>query len=270
MQSSALACRPARPTHHMAHSLFSQSRHLRSSRLTGLFRQQLPSWRAQVAELGTEASAACDDQTGSKGSLGEIHVIMGPMFAGKTTRLLQRVREFEAAGQRVVLVKSAVDTRYSADHVVTHTGDKLPCVSLSRLGGLRERMGLAEYDRTDVVAVDEAQFIEDLAESVLSAAEVDGKTVIVAGLSGDFRRQRFGQLLELVPLADRVDKLEGRCSFCQQPSLFTLRIAASTQQALVGGAESYAPVCRQHYRELHGVRAEGGAPEAAEAADAES
>ena len=62
------------------------------------------------------------------------------------------------------------------------------------------------------------------------------------------------QLLELVPLADRVDKLAGRCKFCEQPSLFTLRIAASTQQALVGGEESYAPVCRDHYCRLDGVR----------------
>lgn len=61
-----------------------------------------------------------------------------------------------------------------------------------------------------------------------------------------------------MPLADRVDKVEGRCSFCDQPSLFTLRISASTQQQLVGGAESYAPVCRRHYRELHAVRAKAG------------
>lgn len=87
-------------------------------------------------------------------------------FSGKSTRLLQRVREAEASGQRVVLVKSAVDTRYSVDHVVTHNGDKRPCVSLSQLRSLRERLGTAEYDKVDVVAVDEAQFIEGEAREV--------------------------------------------------------------------------------------------------------
>ncbi|EFJ41754.1 hypothetical protein VOLCADRAFT_84037 [Volvox carteri f. nagariensis] len=256
MQNSTKGHRLALSTTVM-HSLLSRTQNLRSSYLASLLRQRMPSWRAQAAELGTEASAAVHNTKSPRDSMGEIHLIMGPMFAGKTTRLLQHVREAQSAGQRVVVVKSAVDTRYSTDHVVTHTGERLPCISLSRLGSLREQLGTAEYDKVDVVAVDEAQFIDDLVESVLHTAERDGKVVIVAGLNGDFRRQRFGQLLELVPLADRVDKLEGRCSFCNKPSHFTLRIAASTRQALVGGTESYAPVCRRHYRELHDVRSNG-------------
>ncbi|GIL73317.1 hypothetical protein Vretifemale_3515 [Volvox reticuliferus] len=253
MRSAAQGCRPARSAATM-HRLLGRTHIMGASHLSSLTRLRVSSLQAQVAGLGTEAAIVRDEHVNSNKAHGEIHLIMGPMFAGKTTRLLQRVREAQAAGQRVVVVKSVVDTRYSSNCVVTHTGDRLPCVCLARLGSLREQIGTAEYDKVDVVAVDEAQFIEDLAESALHTAESDGKVVIVAGLSGDFQRQRFGQLLELVPLADRVDKLEGRCSFCDQPSLFTLRIAANTQQELVGGTESYAPVCRRHYRELHGVR----------------
>ncbi|GFR40671.1 hypothetical protein Agub_g1259, partial [Astrephomene gubernaculifera] len=183
---------------------------LSSSSRDGLLRNQHQSLRAQAAELGAAFSTSSNEVPKDEKQMGKIHLIMGPMFAGKTTRLLQRVREEEAAGRRVVVVKSSIDTRYSVDHVVSHTGQRLPCFSLARLGVLRERLGPAEYERVEVLAVDEAQFIEDLTESVVEAAEKDGKTVIVAGLSGDYRRQRFGQLLELIPLADRVDKLEGR------------------------------------------------------------
>ncbi|KAG2442374.1 hypothetical protein HXX76_002460 [Chlamydomonas incerta] len=186
------------------------------------------------------------------------------MFAGKTTRLIERVREAEASGRRTVVVKSAVDTRYAVDHVVTHDGVRVLCVPLSRLGDLRAALGEAEYAATQVVAVDEAQFIGDLREAVVQATEADGKTLFVAGLSGDFRRDNFGQISQLLALADNVEKLSGRCTFCEQqgrrsPSHFTLRIAASTQQELVGGAEAYAPVCREHYVQLSRVR-EHGAP----------
>ncbi|KXZ56894.1 hypothetical protein GPECTOR_1g806 [Gonium pectorale] len=186
--------------------------------------------------------------------MGSIHIIMGPMFAGKTTALIDRVEDAQRLGQAVVVVKSAVDTRYSVDQVVTHSGRRVPCFALQRLGQLRGRLGEEAYRAVQVVAVDEAQFLEGLVDDVRAAAEEDGKTVIVAGLNGDFRRQRFGQILDLVPLSDTVKKLRGRCKFCEQPSLFTLRIAASTQQQLVGGADAYAPVCREHYHDLEAVR----------------
>lgn len=94
----------------------------------------------------------------------------------------------------------------------------------------------------------QAQFFDDLLAFAL-VAEADGKQLVVAGLDGDFKRQRFGQLLELLPLADSVTKLSGTCQFCgtdkPQPSVFTLRVSADERQELVGGADSYVPVCRK-------------------------
>lgn len=67
-----------------------------------------------------------------------------------------------------------------------------------------------------VLAIDEAQFFPDLSEFCLNAVDHEGKHVIVAGLSGDSNRQKFGQLLDLMPLADDVMKLTSKCAFCDQ------------------------------------------------------
>jgi thymidine kinase len=89
---------------------------------------------------------------------------------------------------------------------------------------------------------------------VTYAAESRCKMVIVAGLDGDFRRQKFGQLLDLVPLADSVLKVKGQCQYCSSASLFSFRISTDDRQELVGGGEKYVPTCRFHYLELARLR----------------
>ncbi len=112
-------------------------------------------------------------------------LILGPMFSGKTTALLQRVTRERAAGQRVQIIKSALDTRYHMQHITTHSGDKLPCMTSPRLLPLlSDPLILA----STMIAIDESQFFPDLVDFVASAAEVLGKDVLVAGLDGDFKR----------------------------------------------------------------------------------
>jgi len=124
------------------------------------------------------------------------------------------------------------------------------------------------YASVQVIAIDEAQFFNDLAEFCISAADHDAKRVVLAGLDGDFMRRKFGQVLDLIPHADSVTKLKAACAFCKQEleqsggvdgagvavkpaaAVFSLRMAADSRQELVGGADTYAPVCRRHYVEL--------------------
>ncbi|KAF5834816.1 thymidine kinase [Dunaliella salina] len=103
------------------------------------------------------------------------------------------------------------------------------------------------------------QFFSDLTEFVTSAADVDGKHVIVAGLDGDFQRRKFGQLLDLVPMAESVTKLQGTCT-CGRPSAFSLRKAANHDQELVGGANLYSPVCRLCYNNYTKAHVANGLP----------
>ncbi|TQE02472.1 hypothetical protein C1H46_011880 [Malus baccata] len=99
----------------------------------------------------------------------------------------------------------------------------------------------------DVIGIDEAQFFEDLYDFCSEAADRDGKKVIVAGLDGDYLRRKFGSVLDVVPLADSVTKLTARCELCGKRAFFTLRKTEEMQTELIGGADVYMPVCRQHY-----------------------
>lgn len=172
-----------------------------------------------------------------------------------------------------------MDTRYQCEHVTTHAGDQLPCLTSDKLLPL---LNMAHLLEVDVIAVDEAQFFPDLVshqyhiiilccccklhanflflmnsiqvEFVTCVAEEQCRTVIVAGLDGDFKRRRFGHILDLVPLADSVTKLSGKCHFCDDKSLFSLRVAADDRQELIGGADKYVPTCRHHYVQLSNTR----------------
>ncbi|XP_009606901.1 thymidine kinase-like [Nicotiana tomentosiformis] len=178
---------------------------------------------------------------------GEIHVIFGPMFAGKTTALLRRVNSEAKMGRNVVMIKSNKDTRYAVDAVVTHDGTKLPCWSLPDLSSFKQRFGSDAYEKVDVIGIDEAQFFDDLYDFCYKATDIDGKTVVVAGLDGDYLRRKFGSVLDIIPLADTVTKLTARCEICGKRAIFTLRKTEEMQKELIGGAAMYMPVCRQHY-----------------------
>ncbi|KAL9244327.1 hypothetical protein vseg_018114 [Gypsophila vaccaria] len=184
---------------------------------------------------------------GATGGPGEIHVIVGPMFAGKTTALLRRVRSESSSGRNVAMIKSSKDNRYAKDSVVTHDGVKFPCWALPNLSSFKEKFGVEAYEKLEVIGIDEAQFFDDLYEFCVMAAESDGKTVVIAGLDGDYLRKSFGSVLDIIPIADTITKLTARCELCGKRAFFTLRKAEETQTELIGGAESYMPVCRLHY-----------------------
>ncbi|KAK6269131.1 hypothetical protein QUC31_013291 [Theobroma cacao] len=147
----------------------------------------------------------------------------------------------------VAVIKSNKDTRYALDSIVTHDGMKLPCWALANLSSFRQKIGPDTYDQLDVIGIDEAQFFEDLYDFCCEAADRDGKTVIVAGLDGNYLRRSFGSVLDIIPLADSVMKLTARCELCGKRAFFTLRKTDETQTELIGGADVYMPVCRQHY-----------------------
>ncbi|KAL7218766.1 hypothetical protein ACSBR2_011939 [Camellia fascicularis] len=178
---------------------------------------------------------------------GEVHVIVGPMFAGKTTALLRRIKSEVNNGRSVAMIKSSKDTRYAVDSVVTHDGTKFPCWALPNLLSFKQKFGAEAYDKLDVIGIDEAQFFDDLYDFCCKAADCDGKIVIVAGLDGDYLRRTFGSVLDIIPLADSITKLTARCELCGKRAFFTLRKTNETKTELIGGSDVYMPVCRQHY-----------------------
>lgn len=186
---------------------------------------------------------------------GDLRLIVGPMFAGKTTALLEAVSDAERSRKRAVVVTSALDNRYGTSICASHDGNSRPAIAVQELLPLLDpHTSPVDMESIDFIAVDESQFFPDLQAFCLKAVEDMGKTVVVAGLNGDFQRNMFGDIVRLMPYADSVQMLKARCSFCERPAPFTLRLVANDDQQLVGGKDAYQPVCRKHYRSLSKVR----------------
>ena len=183
----------------------------------------------------------------ARGQAGSIELVLGPMFAGKSTELARRMRRHTAAQRRCLVLKYAKDVRYSQECMTTHDQTKVGAVPVCRL---------AEVDAMvrdfDVVGIDEGQFYEDLVEYCEAWANA-GKMVIVAALDGTFQRKAFNRVLELVPLAEDVRKLKAVCCVCHKDAAFTLRIGDETELEVIGGAEKYLATCRACY-----IRGSGG------------
>ena len=166
------------------------------------------------------------------------------MFSGKTSELIRRLKRHKAIKDSVLVINSKKDIRNMSEVLQTHDKNTFECIKAEHLMSVA---GTDEYDSADVIAVDEAQFFEGLRPFVEQALKED-KHVILAGLDGDFKQQVFGEILELIPLADEVTKLKALCMVCMNGTLgpFTKRTVKNDEQELVGDADVYRAVCRRH------------------------
>lgn len=174
---------------------------------------------------------------------GHIELIIGPMFAGKTTELMRRVRRETVAQRSCCVIKHLSDVRYDRANLSSH--DRTFLCATFTVAALRD-IGDA-WRAYDVVAVDEGQFYPDVIDFCNTAADA-GKTVIVSALDGDFLRRPFDAICRLVPLAESVKKLSAVCMRChERDASFTFRTVPSVELELVGGADMYISTCRVCY-----------------------
>uniref|UniRef100_A0A6C0DRP7 thymidine kinase n=1 Tax=viral metagenome TaxID=1070528 RepID=A0A6C0DRP7_9ZZZZ len=192
-----------------------------------------------------------------------LELIIGPMFAGKSSALQSIVRRRQAIGWSVLVVKHTADTRYvdpEAANAVVVNHDKQSCAAVAR-SDLMGLLSSVEFAEARLIIVEEGQFFADIVEFALAAVEEAGKDLVVVGLDGDAHRRPFGRLLELIPLADEVQRLYAFCKLCGDgtPARFTSATTSAMATATldgganVGGADSYQPVCRRHFLSEGGV-----------------
>jgi thymidine kinase len=180
-----------------------------------------------------------------------LELIIGPMFAGKTSAIQTIIRRHEALGIKYAAYKPAIDKRYGEDSFIyNHDSVKVAAQSVTYLGPNRDT---EQYASATLIIIEEGQFFLDLYVFVACAVEEDGKHVVVAGLDGDRFRKPFGQILNLIPIADKVTKLTAFCKGCATegygivPAIFTYGSTKSVRSVEIGGADIYEPVCRSHY-----------------------
>jgi len=181
---------------------------------------------------------------------GQIQLILGPMFSGKTTELLRRIQRYSIAQAKCLLIKHSKDDRYNNSLVITHdkrtiSNEYIDKTTCSNLKTLCDNIQISEYE---CIGIDEAQFYSGLLEFCDHAANL-GIVVVVAALSGDFERKAFGDVLQLIPLCEDVITLKSVCMSCyREEASFSYRINTDNKEVeCVGGPEDYKALCRRCY-----------------------
>jgi len=169
---------------------------------------------------------------------GEIEVICGGMFSGKTEELIRRVRRAQIARQEVQVFKPRTDDR--AKGVASHNDMYMDAIVVEEAG---EILKLVDID-TEVVAIDEGQFFDWTIADVCDDLANNGLRVIIAGLDMDSRGEPFGPMPLLMAIAEKVDKLQAICVVCGAPASRTYRLVEDDAVVRVGGLGDYEARCR--------------------------
>jgi len=178
---------------------------------------------------------------------GWIEVIAGVMFSGKSEELIRRVRRAMIARKRVQVFKSHLDGRYAGIYAISsHDGRSVEAVPVDSSAQIAQCLDPIAH----VIAIDEAQFLDDPIVDLSTSLAARGRRVIIAGTDTDFRGEPFGPMPELMAVAEVVDKLHAICVLCGAPASRNQRLVEGRPARYdspviqVGGTESYEARCR--------------------------
>jgi thymidine kinase len=178
--------------------------------------------------------------------VGYLELIIGPMYAGKSTELIRIINRYKCLNKKIIIINHDFNDRYGLKGLTTHNSVKVDsCINLLKLGDLDKNI----LKDSDVIIIEELQFFEDAYNIVIDWCDNLNKSVICAGLDGDFLRNPFGDVLRLIPHAEKITKLNALCKRCGDGTLahFTKRIIENNDTTLVGSDGLYEAVCRKHF-----------------------
>ena len=206
----------------------------------------------------------------------ELNLILGPMFAGKSTYLINKVNELlhnNILLSEILVINHLSDSRYDTDKICSHNNHKINAISLHSLDNtITTIINKTDetYNKIKYIFIDEGQFFNDLYKSIkkllvslslsLSIMNVEDTNITtsttknsnlviyICGLDGDFKQEPFNNsgILELIPYATNITKLNSICFKCTNTAPFTKRIINSSETILIGGSEQYQPSCLLH------------------------
>jgi len=172
-----------------------------------------------------------------------IDLIIGPMYAGKTTELLRRLNIYAELDIKTLYVNSILDSRSS----LPFSSHNPLLTSIGKCDHIKvENLFDVNFEQYKVIGIDEAQFFSGLKNYVASYAN-KGKKLIISGLNGDYKQEPFGDIINLIPLCDSIDLLTPFCKLCKDqliPAPFTKR--TSNEKDTIAVNSNYIPVCRKH------------------------
>jgi thymidine kinase len=191
-------------------------------------------WTTQIMSSSSSSSTS-----------GYLEIILGPMFSGKTTKILDIYKQCKFCNIPVAIINHSSDTRYHDTMLSSHDQLFAPCFQTGLLEDVWKTN--VAIRSSEVILINEGQFFADLYNVVCDMLK-HKKKVYICGLDGDFERKKFGQILDLIPMCDKVTKLTSLCSKCKDgtAALFSMRLTCETDQTVVGSS-NYIPICRKCY-----------------------
>ena len=183
------------------------------------------------------------DESGSRlsPSAGWIEVIAGAMFSGKSEELIRRLRRAKIARQKVQVFKPEIDSRFSDNHIVSHSEMRHESANVRTAAEILETL---EVD-TEVVGIDEGQFFDNELVAVANELAKRGLRVIIAGLDQDYTGKPWEPMPQLLAVAEYITKTHAICMKCGQPANYSQRIFESDERVAVGAIGMYEARCRR-------------------------
>ena len=193
-----------------------------------------------------------------------LKLYLGPMYSGKTTELIRNFNRFRKYKQLIIdfdtnpsskkektVIELESNIYYYNDNLCNHNKEEIQCLKTTNINIL-EQFYINNFDiinNVKIIHINEAQFFIDLKQVVINVVEKYKINVYLYGLDGDFKREKFGEIIDLVPYCDSITKLKGVCNNCDNNALFSHRICNGDQQMLINDSneDKYIPLCRECY-----------------------
>ena len=215
----------------------------------------IPEHNIQSTKMNASSSAVSSNNVNAKpNNEGYLELILGPMFSGKTSTLKKIYDQCMYCNIPVMVINYEADNRYcDASFMSTHDKIMIPCVKGVSILEILEQ-NKEKVNESEVILINEGQFFKDI-DTVIHLVEDLHKRVYICGLDGDFKKNKIGSLLDLIPHCDNVYKLKSLCSECRngKSGLFSYRITDETDQVVIG-VENYKPVCRACFERLSNTK----------------
>jgi thymidine kinase len=190
-------------------------------------------------------------------SEGKLELVLGTMFSGKTSHMLSKIAFFADLGFKILYVNIEFDDRsdgyYSTHNPFLNSKEYIKKGNIEKNVKMikSKKLNNIEFSNYDIVLIDEAHFFDDLIEYVHKLLK-EKKYVIVGSLIGDFKGNKFGNALDLIPICDEIHRLQAYCAICAENkkcsvAIYSKRMSECKDTVEIGGSDKYIPVCRNHY-----------------------
>ena len=170
-------------------------------------------------------------------------IIIGPMFSGKTSFLIKLYKNNVKNNKNTLVINHIFDTRYGDNGMSNHNKETISCNKMENLKDIYKILNNPESPKYDSILINEGQFFKDL-YNVVYTLLLSNYNIYVCGLNCDSNMEKFGTILDIIPLADDIVKLKSKCKLCQKSASFTKRLINSKEKIIIGHSDIYIPVCR--------------------------